>query len=151
LAAIHGQETGYPIAPDLAGESRLIEFLVGAADASELLSAHDLAEGGFAVGLAEVAIGSNLGGEFVVSDISAEALFGEAPGRVLVATHHFPAIASRAHDLGLAVTPLGELTETENVRLIDGESALEWNIAHLRDPFTGAIGSLMNKAATLPV
>jgi hypothetical protein len=70
---------------------------------------------------------------------------------VLVATHDFPAIATRAHDLGLAVTPMGELTETENVRLIDGESALEWNIAHLRDPFSGAIGSLMNKAATLPV
>ena len=53
LAAIHGIEDGYPVAPDLAGERRLHAALVEGASDGLLLSAHDVADGGVAVAVAD--------------------------------------------------------------------------------------------------
>jgi phosphoribosylformylglycinamidine synthase II len=89
LKVIHGLVTGDAPAVDLAAESRLQRGLLAAIRAGLVRSAHDTAEGGVAVALAESAFAA--GAEpFGVSvrlgdDLPAAALlFGEAQGRVVL-------------------------------------------------------------------
>jgi len=89
LKVIHGRKQGRPPRVNLAGERKLIRFLVDAAAAGWLKSAHDCSEGGLAVTLAE---GCMMEGEHLVgatvelrSAIRTDALlFGESAGRVVV-------------------------------------------------------------------
>jgi phosphoribosylformylglycinamidine synthase II len=65
--------------PDLANERRLHEFLAAAAERRLLRSAHDVADGGLAVTLAESAIAGGLGVRALCDDP-----FGEGEGRVVI-------------------------------------------------------------------
>jgi phosphoribosylformylglycinamidine synthase len=71
---------------DLSSAARLNNFLVEAAAASLLASAHDLAEGGLAVALAECCLTRSLGADLSLDEpISTAAMFfGESQSRVLV-------------------------------------------------------------------
>jgi phosphoribosylformylglycinamidine synthase len=88
LKTIHGLEAGAPPAIDLEQEKRNQEFLLDAIDARLVRSAHDLAEGGLAVALAECAFHSerrigceiDLGGGLRDDAL----LFGESQSRVLL-------------------------------------------------------------------
>jgi phosphoribosylformylglycinamidine synthase len=80
--ALFGEVGGRPASPDLAAEARLIEFLWRAAPALSL--AHDAAEGGLAVALAEAALWSGIGAELDL-DGDATALFGEGGGLAVIA------------------------------------------------------------------
>jgi phosphoribosylformylglycinamidine synthase len=87
LAVRRGMERGAPPGLDLEAESRLHRLLAAAASAGLLRSAHDAADGGLAVALAECAIGSGIGLDVTLPDpgIRAEALlFGETPSRAVV-------------------------------------------------------------------
>jgi phosphoribosylformylglycinamidine synthase subunit PurL len=150
LAAVHGQETGYPIAPDLAGEARLIDFLVEAAAEKTILSAHDLSEGGLAVGIAEVAIGSSRGGTFSLESLDAPTLFGEVPGRVLVTVRESGRVEELAHRNGLTISCLGTLELSETLTLASSSHEKTWKIAHLRDLYLGGIPSVMKGGAESP-
>jgi len=80
--ALFGEVGGHPAELDLAAESALIEFLWRSAP---LLSfAHDAAEGGLAVALAEAAVASGIGAEVDLPD-DRVSLFGEGGGQVVVA------------------------------------------------------------------
>lgn len=89
LASIHGLTAGSPPALDLDRE-RAVQRVVQAAIASgSLKTAHDCAEGGLAVAIAEMAIASGIG--VSVDDRAMqnggrrdEQWFGEAPSRILV-------------------------------------------------------------------
>ncbi len=88
LAEIHGIEDGRPSAPNMDGEKVLCRFLVDLVADGVICGAHDISEGGFAVAAAEIAIAS--GKSVTISLESSDArkdsvLFGEFPGRVLVA------------------------------------------------------------------
>jgi phosphoribosylformylglycinamidine (FGAM) synthase-like enzyme len=84
----HDFEGGTPPAMDLEREKRLHEFLLEAMDAGLVRSAHDLAEGGLAVALAECAFhgARKTGCEVELADaIRPDALlFGETQSRVVV-------------------------------------------------------------------
>jgi phosphoribosylformylglycinamidine synthase len=88
LAVIHGREEGPPPPLDLAAERALQEFLYDSAQERLLASAHDVAEGGLAVALAECSIFSGIGSavrlpalEGVRSDVL---LFGELGGCAVI-------------------------------------------------------------------
>ena len=89
LKAIHGRVAGDAPAIDLERERRLQQALLGMIRAGLVQSAHDTAEGGLAVALAESAIAdpaAPLGVEVELDDalpVSA-LLYGEAQGRVVV-------------------------------------------------------------------
>jgi phosphoribosylformylglycinamidine synthase len=76
LALVHGREEGRPPALDLAAEAALQRLLVAAAARGLLRSAHDVADGGLAVALAEACLTGpgRLGAEV---DLGA----GSGPGR----------------------------------------------------------------------
>ena len=86
LAVRRGLECGAPPALDLATEKRLHELLVEAAAAGLLRSAHDCAEGGAAIALAECAIRSGLGVVAELPDRDGRpelALFSESASRAI--------------------------------------------------------------------
>jgi len=93
LKVAHGLVRGRPAAVDLDRERALQRLLVDAARDGLLRSAHDCAEGGFAVTLAECSVESGGVGARVELPAPAgpddrfalvRALFGEAPSRVVV-------------------------------------------------------------------
>ncbi len=102
--------------PDLANERALHEFLAAAAERQLLASAHDVADGGLAVCLAESAIGGAIG---VRAD--ADDLFGEGDGRVVISAKrdHLAALHELAGSLPLCElgTVGGELIRAGDARL----------------------------------
>ena len=111
LALEHGVVAGMP-AIDLDAEARLQRLLVALAGKRLLRSAHDCADGGLAVALAESAIlggvGFAGGGEWTAGRWDA-ALFGESPSRVVVGCAESDAarIESAARDAGVPCARLG--------------------------------------------
>ena len=82
-----GMATGLP-AVDLAAHAAALVALRRAVAGGGLATAHDLSEGGLACALAECCIGGGVGASVDVRALGADvdkALFGEAPGGVLVA------------------------------------------------------------------
>ena len=102
LKTMHGLVRGVPPALDLERERRLQRLLVEGAAAGIIRSAHDCAEGGLAVTLAESSFETGLGLEVNVAplDVAEPAmmevstLFGESASRVVVSV-----APERAHEL----------------------------------------------------
>lgn len=147
LAACHGEVAGPPPQLDLDEAARLIAFLVAVARAGLPLSAHDCADGGLAVALAECAIlaaGGPLGVEATVeSDVSvAAALFGESQSRVVMScdpadTDAIIALAGK-HDL--AVARLGSVGGSgDRFVLSTGERTIDLAPNEMREVYDSAL------------
>ena len=103
-ASTYGASIGVhegPVAIDLALEARLQRFILAAHDAGALRAAHDRAEGGLAVALAELALRDRVGMKVTLPAVRGidkrAALFGEGPsGAVLVVG---PSLESRLRAL----------------------------------------------------
>jgi phosphoribosylformylglycinamidine synthase subunit PurL len=80
--ALFGTVGGRPARLDLAAEAALVEFLWRSAPLLSL--AHDAAEGGLLVALAEAALASGVGAELDLPD-DAQRLFGEGGARAVIA------------------------------------------------------------------
>ncbi|NOT44814.1 MAG: phosphoribosylformylglycinamidine synthase subunit PurL [Acidobacteria bacterium] len=94
LKTVHGLVRGVPPVLDLAAEAALQRLLVAAAAQGLVRSAHDCAEGGVAVTLAECCFDTGLGADVDLPPAELPAagfevvgtLFGESASRVLVST-----------------------------------------------------------------
>jgi phosphoribosylformylglycinamidine synthase subunit PurL len=94
LQVAHGMIRGVPPRLDLAREAALQRLLVSAARAGLVSSAHDCAEGGLAVTLAECCFDAGLGVEVNIPEVAGatagladiQALFGESASRVVLST-----------------------------------------------------------------
>jgi phosphoribosylformylglycinamidine synthase len=98
-----------------------------------LRSAHDVAEGGLAVALAECCVASGLGAELTVGR-DERALFGEGPGAFVVSAPH-DAFAA----FGAAATPIG-VVGGDFLRLAD---VLSVPVAELSDVHAGGLARLL--------
>ena len=118
LKLAHGLVRGRPAAVDLDRERALQTLLVEAARDGLIRSAHDCAEGGFAVTLAECCVESGGVGARVELPapvgpddrfVLVRALFGEAPSRVVVSvpSEERDRLCARAHALSVPATPIG--------------------------------------------
>jgi phosphoribosylformylglycinamidine synthase subunit PurL len=145
LVAVHGIEDGYPVAPDLDGEKRLCQALAEAADHGAILSAHDSSEGGLAVCLAEIAIGANLGGSFDLAGLGSPvtALFGEVPGRVVVATTSTKDLQKIAQWHDIRMQRLGSLSQEPKLTISAGHDRLDWELEKLRGAFENSLPAIM--------
>jgi phosphoribosylformylglycinamidine synthase subunit PurL len=152
LARAHGRVSGRPRI-DLDAE-RAVQQLVQDAHGAELLTAaHDLADGGLAVALAECLLAARTPGEpepgavgfggYAALDIGPRldaALFGEAPSRFLVAVADDEALAAlreRAGAAGVPATALGRCTVEAEPRLRLGP--LDAPLDALRDAYEGGL------------
>jgi phosphoribosylformylglycinamidine synthase II len=133
LATIHGLARGTPPWIDLEAERRLQRLVVELATEGTVRSAHDVAEGGLALALAEGCFGESRLGVRVSIDRSVRLdafLFGESQSRVLVSAGRAGAtkVRERAEAADVPVTTLGEVGGT---RLVIGD-AIDLEVASLR-------------------
>ena len=119
LTVAHGLVRGRPAAVDLDRERALQTLLVEAARAGLIRSAHDCAEGGFAVTIAECCFESGgIGARVELPGPAgpdnrfalARALFGEAPTRVVVSTppEERDRLFARARAVSVPATAIGQ-------------------------------------------
>ena len=112
LALRRGLEAGAPPSVDLAHERRLAALLVDAVAAGSIVSAHDTADGGLAVALAECCFTgpAPVGADIRLADaLRPDALlFGETPGRVVVTTRDPDALLGAAERAGVPARQIGQ-------------------------------------------
>jgi phosphoribosylformylglycinamidine synthase len=126
LTAKLGRLAGRPII-DLDHEARVQELVLDAHDAGLLTAAHDCADGGLAVTLAEMCLAGGAGIDASVIELGPRldaSLFGEAQSRFIVAVADDSAasdLAARATAIDVPITQLGKM---EGLRLRLGPTDL---------------------------
>jgi phosphoribosylformylglycinamidine synthase II len=119
LALRRGLEAGPPPTVDLDHEGRLVGLLVEGVRRGGIRSAHDVADGGLAVALAECGFTgpARIGAEIALPDtLRPEALlFGESTGRVVATTAEPEALLALARERGVPAQRIGE---TGGARLV---------------------------------
>ncbi len=148
---------GTPPPVDLEAERRLQRFLVAAARARIIRSAHDCSDGGLAVAVAEAAMGGpsddGLGASIDLSGyapgVAAPALlYGEDAGRVVLSGRpdREGELLALAEDAGVPLLRVGEVTEgSAGLRLTLADAVLRWETASLRSHYFGAIPRRMER------
>lgn len=140
LAEVHGIEDGRPCPPDLAGEKRLADALVEIAGKGLAFAAHDVSEGGLVFALAEMAVVGGVGADvrlptdhelFAFSDRSDGWLFGETPGRIVLAYSHDQenAIAEVARRCGLSFAPVGNYEAQRPMLSIEAGANIRFEVS----------------------
>ena len=155
LYRIHGVVAGAPPECDLAAEQRLIDALLGAIRAGCVRSAHDCADGGLAVALAEclvMARGRAIGAEVDLSpwsDLPLRALlFGEAQGRVIVSTSRPLDVLAVAERFGVQARAVGHVRAgSPSLEIVVGARHIVAPVSRLAKAYHDAIPDLMSRAA----
>jgi phosphoribosylformylglycinamidine synthase len=156
LQVAHKIKSGQPPRCNLDTERTLGTTLLGLIQSDLVKSAHDCAEGGLAVALAECTFSelearntpSFLGAEI---DLSAEEdfrldalLFGESHGRVIITTSELDAVKAveRAKLLGVPAQRIGTVGGKQ-LKLKTPASEHAWEVAGLHDLWWNSIGNAM--------
>jgi phosphoribosylformylglycinamidine synthase II len=149
IKVIHGLVRGVPPALDLDGERRLQRLLVDGAASGTIRSAHDCAEGGIAITLAECCFDTGLGLEVNLAPVPAGseqlgdafALFGESASRVVVSVSPERAheLLGRAGQAGVPATVIGRVGG-DRVRIaVDGRELVDEALAGAEQIWSTAI------------
>jgi phosphoribosylformylglycinamidine synthase subunit PurL len=154
LSVVHGLVAGDAPAVDLEGERRLQELVLDLNGRGLLRSAHDCAEGGLAVCLAESAMAGDgrFGIRVEVRDALplAPLLFGEAQGRIVVSCppSDADAVVAAAGAAGVPAAVLGTVGEADGAFVIRaGDATLDLPVASLHEVYFTAIPRLMERTA----
>jgi phosphoribosylformylglycinamidine synthase subunit PurL len=150
LKVVHGLVKGLPPRLDLAREAALQTVLVKGVAAGLIRSAHDCAEGGLAVTLAECCFDTPLGADVDVPAVDAAVaafadtatLFGESASRVVVSvdkerTAELEAIAKEA---GVPVAAIGRVGGSRIRVAIAGRAVIDEQRSDVERLWAGAIG-----------
>jgi phosphoribosylformylglycinamidine synthase subunit PurL len=129
LEKLRGRLAGGLPAVDLAEQAGALTALREAARNGSLATVHDVADGGVAVALAECCIEGGIGARVALPSDDDTALFGEAPGGVVVAGPR------EAIDAVPGAQVIGEVGGDA----LDIIGALRLPVAQLRDAYEGAI------------
>ncbi|ADU28701.1 phosphoribosylformylglycinamidine synthase subunit PurL [Evansella cellulosilytica] len=139
-----GAISGKAPAIDLSVEKARQDQVLAAIQAGTVSSAHDLAEGGFLVALAECTFGTQLGAKVTLQgeDVVKES-FAETPSRyiITVAKDNQSAFEALIPD----ATLVGEVTKEATLTVQDqaGKSVLTEEVSKLEDTWRGAISCLL--------
>ncbi len=156
LKVIHGLVAGDAPAVDLTAERALQETVLELVGMRALRSAHDCAEGGLAVCLAECAIaGETMFGTDVTLEDGLDAaplLFGEAHGRVVVSCveSNVDTVLRVAAQHGVPAAVLGEVGnqgEDAGFSIRAGRVHLDASVRDLAEVWSTAIPRLMDRSA----
>jgi len=154
-----GEKIGAPPALDDAKEIALHNTLRAAIKAGLVRSAHDCAEGGLAVALAESCLSGNLGADTAVCSEKVEspatciyahrpdiALFNESQSRAIVSCSptNAAALQALAAEAGVPCTKLGAVTQDPTLRITCCEkTTASWSAPALKEAFCDTIEKLM--------
>ena len=144
LETVHGLEAGQVPPLDLKLEQNVIDGVLALIRAGLTNTAHDAAEGGLAVTLAEMAMAGNIGLKVqIASDARADALlFGEAHSRVVVAVSEAQVNEAEAKLTGLKVpfTRLGiSGGASVTIALVQQNVELSVTLSALRDAYENSL------------
>jgi phosphoribosylformylglycinamidine synthase len=164
LQEMHGVIRGVPPALDLDREAALQRLLVSLAADSLAASAHDCAEGGLAVAIAECCFDSGLGAVVDVPGVDLDAaagvppamsdiatLFGESASRVVVSVAEDRAaeLLERAKTGGVPAAVIGRVGG-EAVRLsVDGRMVVDESRVELEREWATALDARFERGRTL--
>jgi len=150
LKVIHQIVRGVPPALDLAREAALQRVLIAGAAAGLIRSAHDCAEGGLAITIAESCFDTELGAVVDVTAVAAAdsrfgavaTLFSESASRVVVSVSPSQVSAFLALAAGerVPVARLGEVGGSAVRIALDGVPVIEVPVADAERIWAGAIG-----------
>jgi phosphoribosylformylglycinamidine synthase len=156
LVRIHGEVAGRPPRCDLARERAVIDALLEAIRDGTVRSAHDCAEGGLAVALAECVMMERARPTSARIDLSAwrslprrALLFGEAQARVVVSTPDPEAVLAIAarHDVPARV--IGEVTAASAPFTITvADTTIAVAVSALAESYHEAIPRVMSRTAS---
>jgi phosphoribosylformylglycinamidine synthase len=153
LKVVHGLVAGDAPYVDLDGERRLQELVLALNERRLLKSAHDTAEGGLAVAIAESAMGGEhrRGVRVVLEDELGVAplLFGEAQGRVVVSTADPAAVVSAAAAAGVPAAVIGQVGAPDGRFVVATRTgiAIDLPVASLYEVWSTAIPRLMERVS----
>ena len=161
LATIHGIVAGKPPQIDFDLERRVQAACREGIQQSWVKSAHDVAEGGLAIALAEACISTGLGAEINLGLTESqqrwdEVLFGEGGARILVSVspqHQQEWEAYLTEKLGDNWQKLGQVgSSNQDLRVFatDRQTVITATIEMMRDRFFNAIERRLSDPATLP-
>lgn len=145
---VEGRIFGQAPKIDLAVEVARQNALLNAIQRGVVASAHDIAEGGFAVALAEKTFGSpHLGVDVTITGSAITALFSETQSRFIVTVKE--AHAALFEDMVQDAVKIGTVT-SDNAVKIRSEFGDEWvsgSVEEFRSAWKGAIPCLLNLEA----
>jgi len=149
LARLHGTVAGAPPALDLEREAAVQEVVRSLIQDGLCDSAHDAAEGGLAVALAEMAIAGGVGLDVTLPGVPGTrddaVLFGEGPARIVVALEDEDRVAraqERCAQAGVPCHRLGSSGGTE-VRMRTVRGAFAVPLANLRAAYHGPLAEAL--------
>ena len=156
LARVHDIVAGHPPRCHLARERAVVDALLDAIRSGSVRSAHDCAEGGLAVALAECVMMDRARPTSARVDLSMWSglprraiLFGEAQARIVVSTPDPEAVLAIAQRHGVPARTIGEVTAaTEPFTLALGRDALTAPVAALAEAYHEAIPRIMSRTAS---
>ena len=154
LAAVHQQVAGKPPQIDLELEQSVQAACRYGISQGWIQSAHDLAEGGLAVALAEACIGNSLGATVNIPVSEAqrldEVLFGEVASQIVVSVTPETVNTWEAYlqeSLNHCWSKIGRVTEVQsslNILTNDNLSLINVNIKEMNDTWNRAIESRLS-------
>ena len=156
LARIHGEVAGRPPRCDLRHEGALVGALLEAIRSGAIRSAHDCAEGGLAVALAECVMMDRDRPTSAQVDLTPwrslsrrALLFGEAQGRVVVSTPDAEAVLAIASRHAVPARTIGAVTPASSPFTIALDGAtLSVAVAAIADAYHEAIPRVMSRTAS---
>ena len=152
LSCIHGMVAGAPPRIDLERERALIAALLESIEAGVVRSAHDCAEGGLAVALAECTIADREAMRGATIDLATwnalparALLFGEAQSRVIVSSPEPARVIAVAERHGVPAFEIGRVTEEPSLRIVTRDCTIDAPLSRLASLYYDAIAALMRR------
>jgi phosphoribosylformylglycinamidine synthase len=158
LKVVHGLVRGVPPAIDLAREAALQRLLVEGIATGLIRSAHDCAEGGFAVALAECCFDTGLGVsadllcvETVDGFAEIATLFSESASRVIVSASPsaVPDVLARAAALNVPAVRIGTVGGNRIRISVAGRVALDESLPESEALWAGALEGYFERARAI--
>ncbi|MGM0904719.1 MAG: phosphoribosylformylglycinamidine synthase subunit PurL [Bacillota bacterium] len=140
---VHGEIFGKAPAIDLAKEKKYQDQVLTAIRTGIVASAHDVAEGGIGVALAESVIGANgLGAEVTLDGEAVTALFSESQSRFILSVK---AEQQEEFESLTDAVLIGRVTDTPVLKVaVAGEPVIQLEVEEMKDAWKGAIPCLLN-------
>jgi len=159
LKSVHGMVRGVPPSLDLAREAALQRLLVEGIAAGVIQSAHDCAEGGFAVALAECCFDTGLGVSVDVQGVQVDmkaladvaTLFGESASRVIVSVSSSGVsnILARAAAAGVPAASIGTVGGSRIRIAIGGRDVLDEPLAESEQTWSTGVERFFERARAI--
>ncbi|WP_332691879.1 phosphoribosylformylglycinamidine synthase subunit PurL [Halalkalibacter lacteus] len=143
---VEGDISGKAPTLDLELEKRLQKQLLKAIRSGLVASAHDVAEGGVAVGLAECMTSGEVGASVALPGETTAALFAESQSRFIVTV---PSDKAEKFEQLVAATKIGEVTDAKTLQIKNDEQCviLETTQDEIVTAWKGAIPCLLKSKA----